>query len=68
MVPPRALIGVIYWATRSEPEGAAGAAGMIRLEEDGLHVGVPTLKVARLGDAGGRTHSALEANLLQIRF
>lgn len=66
-----AVIGLIYWATRSQPEGSAeeiDEASLLRFQGGDLSVAVPALEVARLEDVSGRTFRTVEASLLQLRF
>lgn len=63
-----AVVGLVYVLNRSQPRGSADAVGTVDARNGGLRFGVPSLRVGRLEDVGGRRLPTIEANLFQARF
>jgi hypothetical protein len=63
------VVGLIYVALRSQPEGDADVvAPGVDASNGRITVGTPTLLVSRYVDVTGRSRGRLEARLLQARF
>jgi hypothetical protein len=64
------VVGLIYWATRSEPEGSAEDVdtALLRVKDGDLQMDVPALRARALQDVGGIIHPTIEASLLQVSF
>jgi hypothetical protein len=63
-----ALIGLIYWATRSPPQDSAAEGGVLRVGRDGVAVSVPTLVLTRRDarDARAPTLPSWDVRLVQL--